>query len=145
MPFQVDEGLTIYEYVPNPEDKEKAWMPWAVETWKPPKRLNFSSLLIPTVDSVRIDYLMTANQKLPRTRACFQSRRALAFAVPLQEVDTDTAASTFWRYNTFRIAPPRGGEFKCRRVWGMGVGYGQFPMLMDFHQKIARIHTKFIK
>ena len=27
---KVDEGLTIFEYVPNPEDKEKAWMPWAV-------------------------------------------------------------------------------------------------------------------
>jgi dynein heavy chain len=77
---KVDEGLTIFEYVPNPEDKEKAWMPWSVETWKPPKRLNFSSLLIPTVDSVRIDYLMTANQKLPRTRACFQSSLVIGSA-----------------------------------------------------------------
>merc|ERR1719281_450582 len=69
----VEEGLTIFEYVPDIDDKEKTWISWEVPVWKPPKKLNFSSLLIPTLDSVRIDFIMTIIGQLPRTRACFQS------------------------------------------------------------------------
>ena len=69
----VAEGMTIFEYVPDIEDKEKNWMSWSVPEWKPPKKLNFSSLLIPTLDSVRIDFIMTIMGQIPRTRSCFQS------------------------------------------------------------------------
>jgi dynein heavy chain len=69
----VAEGMTIFEYVPDIDDKEKNWIAWIVPEWKPPKKLNFSSLLIPTLDSVRIDFIMTIMGQIPRTRACFQS------------------------------------------------------------------------
>jgi dynein heavy chain len=68
-----EEGMTIFEYVPDIDDKEKKWIRWAVPEWKPPKKLNFSSLLIPTLDSVRIDFIMTIQGTLPKTRTHFQS------------------------------------------------------------------------
>jgi dynein heavy chain len=70
---ECEEGMTIFEYVPDSEDREKKWMRWAVPEWKPPKKLNFSSLLIPTLDSVRIDFIMTIQGALPKHRSCFQS------------------------------------------------------------------------
>jgi dynein heavy chain len=46
-PCQGDE--TIFEYVPDPNDKARGWKLWVPDEWKPPKKLNFSSLLIPTM------------------------------------------------------------------------------------------------
>jgi dynein heavy chain len=67
------EGETIFEYLPNPESKEKEYISWQVPEWKPPKKLNFSTLLIPTLDSVRVDFLMSIVSKIPKSRSSFQS------------------------------------------------------------------------
>jgi dynein heavy chain len=52
-PCQGDE--TIFEYVPDWTDKSRKWKLWAPDQWKPPKKLIFSMLLIPTMDSCRAE------------------------------------------------------------------------------------------
>ena len=47
-PTQGDE--TIFEYWPNAADSNHGWSLWKPEEWKPPKKLAFSTLLIPTLD-----------------------------------------------------------------------------------------------
>ncbi|CAM9820421.1 unnamed protein product [Heterosigma akashiwo] len=51
---------TIYEYFVNPETLE--WQMWAPPEWKYPKteKLDFSNLLVPTMDSTRAQYLIKA-------------------------------------------------------------------------------------
>mmetsp|Transcript_3629 Transcript_3629/g.6367 ORF Transcript_3629/g.6367 Transcript_3629/m.6367 type:complete len:3156 (-) Transcript_3629:97-9564(-) len=69
------EGQTIYEWVPDWNDKARPWLPWKPEEWKPPKILNFSALLIPTMDSVRSEYIIDiiANHDITRTPPSFKS------------------------------------------------------------------------
>jgi dynein heavy chain len=69
------EDQTIFEYVPDWHDKARNWKVWAPEEWKPPKKLNFSALLIPTMDSVRAEYLIdiTSQMEITRTPCCFKS------------------------------------------------------------------------
>jgi dynein heavy chain len=52
------EDETIFEYVPSWQDRARKWQIWAPPDWKAPKRLIFSNLLIPTMDSVRAEYMV---------------------------------------------------------------------------------------
>eukprot|EP00930_Biecheleria_cincta_P050644 TRINITY_DN3582_c0_g1_i1.p1 TRINITY_DN3582_c0_g1~~TRINITY_DN3582_c0_g1_i1.p1 ORF type:complete len:2677 (-),score=555.77 TRINITY_DN3582_c0_g1_i1:255-8135(-) len=69
------EGQTIFEWVPDWTDKSRPWKLWVPEEWKPPKILNFSALLIPTMDSVRAEYIVNimADYEINRTPPCFKS------------------------------------------------------------------------
>lgn len=49
--------------------KAKTWKVWEPEEWKPPKRLIFSQLLIPTADSCRAEYIIQKISKLPVMRS----------------------------------------------------------------------------
>jgi len=59
---------TVFEYCPDPSDKSRPWKLWQPTEWKPPKKLNFSTLLIPTLDSVRAEFLMELIAKMDITR-----------------------------------------------------------------------------
>jgi dynein heavy chain len=69
------EGETIYEYVPDWTEKGRPWKKWQPAEWKPPKKIQFSALLIPTMDSVRSEYLMkiTSEDDIRRTPPSFKS------------------------------------------------------------------------
>merc|ERR1719506_1678140 len=69
------EGETIFEYVPDWTDKARNWKVWVPDEWKPPKKLNFSSLLIATMDSVRAEYLIKilGDMDVVRTPPCYKS------------------------------------------------------------------------
>jgi dynein heavy chain len=66
---------TIFEYVPDPADKSRHWKYWAPDEWKPPKKMNFSSLLIGTMDSTRAEYIMqiVSSMDKQKTPPCFKS------------------------------------------------------------------------
>ena len=55
---EVEEGETIYEYFVN--EKTCQWEKWAPEAWTYPKgdKLDFSNLLVPTMDSTRALYVL---------------------------------------------------------------------------------------
>ncbi|CAD7937234.1 unnamed protein product [Amoebophrya sp. A120] len=63
-----ENGENIFDYVPDP-------MRWQTEQWKAPKKLVFSSLLIPTLDSTRAEYLIDviANYDKVRTPTVYKS------------------------------------------------------------------------
>jgi dynein heavy chain len=69
------EDQTIFEFVPDWTDRGRPWKLWQPSEWKPPKKLQFSALLIPTMDSVRADYLMSITRENDKTRTppCFRS------------------------------------------------------------------------
>jgi len=69
------EDQTVFEFVPDWTDKQRQWKLWVPEEWKPPKRLNFSSLLISTMDSCRAEYMMTimSQMDITKTPPCFKS------------------------------------------------------------------------
>jgi dynein heavy chain len=69
------EGETIFEYVPDWNDKSRHYKVWTPEEWEPPKKLNFSSLLIATMDSVRAEYniFIMSQMDVVRTPPCFKS------------------------------------------------------------------------
>ena len=62
------EAPTAFEFWPNNKTKDRNWAQWMPEKWNPPKRLEFSSLLIPTLDSVRAEYLMSTISSCERSR-----------------------------------------------------------------------------
>ncbi|CAE8603461.1 unnamed protein product [Polarella glacialis] len=72
-PCQGDQ--TIFEWVPDFSDKTRPWKLWEPEVWKPPKIMNFSALLIPTMDSVRSEFIMEIIGKhdITRTPPSFKS------------------------------------------------------------------------
>ena len=47
---------TVFDYYVDAKSKE--WKLWEAEEWQPPKRLAFSQLLIPTIDSTRAEFLI---------------------------------------------------------------------------------------
>jgi len=66
---------TVFEFVPDWNDKGRPWIRWAPEEWKPPKRLQFASLLIPTSDSCRAEHLIDiiSQHSITRTPPSFKS------------------------------------------------------------------------
>ena len=72
---EVQPPSSIFDFVPNPNTKTKEWIRWETEQWKPPKRLIFSSLLIPTMDSTRAEYFISviANYERVRTPTTYRS------------------------------------------------------------------------
>lgn len=59
---------TVFEFWPDTKTKDRNWSQWRPEKWDPPKNLEFSSLLIPTVDSVRAEYLISTIAACDRSR-----------------------------------------------------------------------------
>jgi hypothetical protein len=47
---------TIFDY--QYDIAGKTWKLWEAEQWVPPKRIQFSQLLIPTSDSTRTEYII---------------------------------------------------------------------------------------
>jgi dynein heavy chain len=70
------EGPTLYEYWPG-LPTSGGWELWKPEEWVAPKKLNFSSLLIPTVDSIRAQYLMSTIARCNRSRAPISYKSSL--------------------------------------------------------------------
>lgn len=50
------ERETVFDYYINIETLD--WKVWEADTWVPPKRLEFSQILIPTMDSTRAEFLI---------------------------------------------------------------------------------------
>lgn len=61
------EKETLYDYFFNIETMD--WKIWEGENWQPPKRMAFSQLLIPTMDSTRTEYLIEMIDSLPSMRS----------------------------------------------------------------------------
>lgn len=57
---------TVFDYYFNIETMD--WKLWEAESWVPPKKLEFSQLLIPTMDSTRANYLIGLYDSLPLKR-----------------------------------------------------------------------------
>ena len=57
---------TVFDYYIKPETKD--WTQWEAEEWIQPKRISFSQLLIPTIDSTRAEYIITSIASLPNIR-----------------------------------------------------------------------------
>jgi len=57
---------TIYDYFVD--ETTKSWKIWEPESWVPPKRIQFSQLLIPTGDSTRAEYIIRKIANLPDMR-----------------------------------------------------------------------------
>jgi dynein heavy chain len=58
---------TIFDYYVDPNTK--TWKLWEAEQWVPPKRMAFSQLLIPTIDSTRAEFIIDKIAKLPHPRS----------------------------------------------------------------------------
>jgi len=58
---------TVFDYYVDPN--VKGWKQWEAEQWQPPKRLAFSQLLIPTIDSTRAEFLIKKIAGLPLMRS----------------------------------------------------------------------------
>jgi hypothetical protein len=63
--MQVDKE-TVYDYYINEQTSQ--WEMWVAESWTPPKRIQFSQLLIPTGDSTRVEYIIQKIANLPVMR-----------------------------------------------------------------------------
>ncbi|OLQ04247.1 Dynein heavy chain 8, axonemal [Symbiodinium microadriaticum] len=84
-----EEGQTIFEWV-SLERPDLSW--WEPEEWKPPKILNFSALLIPTMDSVRAEYILDIIAKhVTRTPPSFKSCMMVGAAAGIEaEIERKT-------------------------------------------------------
>lgn len=58
---------TVYDYYVDPSNKQ--WKVWEAEQWQVPKRLAFSQLLIPTIDSTRAEFIIDKIARLPSMRS----------------------------------------------------------------------------
>ncbi|CAK0855452.1 unnamed protein product [Prorocentrum cordatum] len=69
------EDQTVFEYYPDYTEKGRPWKLWTPVEWKPPKKIQFSALLIPTMDSCRAEYMMQiiSAQDCTRTPPSFKS------------------------------------------------------------------------
>jgi len=53
----------MFDYFVDPETRQ--WKMWVADSWTAPRRLLFSQLLIPTMDSTRTDFIMKSIGALP--------------------------------------------------------------------------------
>ena len=58
---------TVFDYYIDPNTRN--WKLWEAEQWQPPRRLAFSQLLIPTIDSTRAEYIIKKISQLPLMRS----------------------------------------------------------------------------
>ena len=58
---------TVYDYYVDPITR--SWKIWEAEQWVAPRRLAFSQLLIPTIDSTRAEYIIRKIAGLPLMRS----------------------------------------------------------------------------
>ena len=58
---------TVYDYYIDPITKQ--WKLWEAEQWHAPKRLAFSQLLIPTIDSTRAEFIVDKIAHLPEIKS----------------------------------------------------------------------------
>ncbi|OEH76364.1 dynein gamma flagellar outer [Cyclospora cayetanensis] len=66
VPYQGEAGLTIFDYFVDQKTRE--FRQWAAPEWTPPKGpFSFSSILIPTLDSQRAEYIIDHVSKLPHS------------------------------------------------------------------------------
>ncbi len=63
--MQIDKE-TVFDYFID--ENTKQWKLWEAEEWKPPRRIVFSQLLIPTGDSTRAEYIIEKIANLPEWR-----------------------------------------------------------------------------
>ena len=61
------EKETVFDYYVDPNTK--SWKIWEAEQWVPPKRMAFSQLLIPTMDSTRAEFIIKKIAGLPLMRS----------------------------------------------------------------------------
>lgn len=61
------EKETVFDYFINLDTMD--WKQWEAEAWQPPKRLEFSQILIPTMDSTRAEYLINLVDSLDFMRS----------------------------------------------------------------------------
>ena len=64
-PLPQVEGETIYEYRFDKETKN--WVKWVADKWNRQSSGSFASILIPTIDSTRAEFLITKLFTIPRT------------------------------------------------------------------------------
>mmetsp|Transcript_8591 Transcript_8591/g.9745 ORF Transcript_8591/g.9745 Transcript_8591/m.9745 type:complete len:2884 (-) Transcript_8591:1352-10003(-) len=81
---------TVFDYYIKPETKD--WTLWEAEEWVQPKRISFSQLLIPTIDSTRAEYIVTSIASLPEIRS--ESRKEKGFKSTLIVGGTGTAKTS---------------------------------------------------
>lgn len=68
LPSVTTDAPTIFEFWPDNRSKDRPWSIWKPEKWVAPPTLQFSSLLIPTMDSVRSEFLISTIASLDRSR-----------------------------------------------------------------------------
>jgi dynein heavy chain, axonemal len=61
------EKETVFDFYVDPASK--SWKLWEAGAWPVPKKLAFSQLLIPTMDSTRTEFIIDKIAKLPQTRS----------------------------------------------------------------------------
>ena len=88
----------LFEYVPDPTDKARMWKLWKPDDWEPPKTLNFSALLIPTMDSQRAEYLMSIMGDLDMSRTPPSFKSSMMIGAP-GTAKTSTALMFIGKYS----------------------------------------------
>ena len=73
VPVFTAEAPTLFEFWPDSTVKDRSWRVWKAAAWVAPKQLQFSSLLIPTMDTMRAEYLLATIAGCGKTRTCFRS------------------------------------------------------------------------
>lgn len=64
---------TVFDYYIKQDSRD--WCLWEAESWEPPKRIEFSQLLIPTSDSTRAEYIINRIANLPEIRSEIRKER----------------------------------------------------------------------
>ena len=68
VPTLTADAPTVFEFWPDNKSKDRLWTVWKPDKWIPPKRMQFSSLLIPTMDSVRAEFLISTIANCGKSR-----------------------------------------------------------------------------
>ena len=90
---------TVFDYYVNP--KTRAWENWKPAEWKPPRRLVFSQLLIPTTDSTRAEYVIEKLRTLDEMRS--ERRKEVGLLNTLLVGGAGTAKTSIVLMNSSRL------------------------------------------
>lgn len=91
--------------------KTKTWETWKPVEWKPPRRLVFSQLLIPTSDSTRAEYIIEKLRTLDEMRS--DRRKEVGLLNTLLVGGAGTAKTSIVLMNSTRMNPE---EFAFKRI-----------------------------